>query len=114
MAFKLALTPTYSVEVTVEYPIEDGKTQRAKFFARFKRLKQEEIEDLLKRAREARANDRQILEEVLVGWKGVQDEAGEEIPFTPENMATVMNVYPMQPATVRAFFDSVQGARQGN
>lgn len=114
MAFKLALSATYSAEVTVEYLGEDGKPVKQKFTAIFKRKTQEEQDSLRDRLQKGDLGDRAFLQEVMVGWQGVLDADGDELEFTPENFEMAMNVHPMQPCTVRAWFDSQSGARRGN
>lgn len=114
MAFKLALSPTYSVEVTVEYPLEGGKTAKATFNATFKRCNQEQLDELRDLVHARKVTDRQLLERVLTGWGGIQEADGTEIPFNEHTFASVLNVHPMEPTLVRAWFRSIEGARAGN
>ena len=114
MAFRLQVPPTYETEVTVAYPVAGGKVETAKFFAEFKRLNQAELEALMAEVRDAKLGDRAVLDRVLVGWRGVQDEAGAELPFNPATRDQLLALHPTQPAIARAFFNSIAGAREKN
>ncbi len=110
MGFRLAQKPTYEVAVTVTFPVDGGRVEKHQFHARFKRLSQTQIEATLAE----KPSDRELLRDVLVGWRGVQDEDGKELDFTDEAREQVLDVYPMQPTLARAFLDSVLQAREKN
>lgn len=110
MAFRMALTPTYETEVTITYPTELGQYEKHKFFVRFKRLTQPELDAFIAR----KMSDREALHEVVAGWRWVQDDEGKDIEFSPQALDDALNVYPMQPTMVNAFFDSIRAAREKN
>lgn len=114
MTFKLALKPTYEVDVTVNFPIDGGKLHEAKFRARFTRLGQDELDELRKQITERAITDRELVTRVLVGWSGVQDEDGSDIAFSEEARARLLSVHPVQPCLVNAFLASLQSAREKN
>lgn len=125
MAFKIAASPTYKVDVVVHFPGEDGKLRKQSFVAVFKRLTQGEIETLRDRIA-ARNNgallatepqpisDRELLDEVLVGWEGVQDEDGNELLFNEANKDALLALHPTQPRLVAAYLKSLTDAREKN
>lgn len=115
MAFRIALQPTYETEVVIAYPVEGGQVVRAKFFARFRRLSQKELDALMRDVQERQLADQDVLDRVLAGWRGVQDENGAEIDFDDEAArAQVLDVYPMRPSLAAAFFRSIALAREKN
>jgi len=84
--FKLAEVKQVEWPVTVAIPKDGGATTKATMSATFKVLAIEEQDAL----NEARAD---ILAEVLIGWRGVNDEAGEqEIPFNEENKKKLLRI----------------------
>lgn len=114
MSFRLALKPTYEVEVKIEFAAEGGRTERHSFMARFHRLKQTELESLQERARAGEITDRELLHEVLVALPGVQDADGRQIGDAWEDLLPALDVHPMQPTLVRAWYASLRGAREKN
>jgi hypothetical protein len=125
MTFRLAVSPSYKVEVTVHFPGEDGKLKKQSFVAIFKRLPQGEIE-LLRDRIAARAKDlrletdpqpitdRELLDSVLIGWEAVQDEDGNDLPFNEANKNSLLSIHPTQPRLVTAFLNSLTQAREKN
>ena len=52
--------------------------------------------------------------EVLVGWSGVTDDEGKEVPFSQKSMAELLEVPMLAGAIVMAYFDSLNGAKRKN
>jgi hypothetical protein len=114
MGFRIQLPPTYEAEVTVAYPVEGGRVHKAKFFAVFRRLAQAELEALMADVAAKTVTDRDVLGRVLVGWRGVEDEDGRELPFNDATRDQLLALHPAQPSIARAFFESISGAREKN
>jgi hypothetical protein len=112
--FKLDPSPSYTWPVTVPQLTEDGKANTAEFTARFKRLPQSEIDGILKRTQAGELSDEALAEMILVGWDGVQDANGQPLPVSPETRKTLLDVVPVRPAVIRAWFESVSGAPRKN
>lgn len=114
MTFKLALRPDYETDVKIEFPVEGGRMESAEFRARFRRLSQPQLESLRERVTKGDLSDRGMLQEVLLALPGVQDEQGAQIADTREALDRALDVYPMQPTLIRAFYASLGGAREKN
>lgn len=115
--FQLSTNPatqTYLSTVRVEMPGDNGKKKTNEFNARFKRLSQSELDDLSKRLQEGEVNDAGVINEVMVGWDGVKDESGNDVEFNADNLAALLDVHPVRPTLVKAFFVSVYGAATKN
>jgi hypothetical protein len=112
--FKIAQKPSYTALVNVELPGNQGKGKTVQFTAEFKRLSQTAIESVHERANAGELSDSQLLDEVLLGWDGVQDEDGNALEFNDDNLATVLDIFPTRPSIVRAFFASLKGAKEKN
>ena len=128
MAFNFgALSATYPWPdgAVVTYADEKGKTVRDKFTPIFNRLNKDENKGLAQvmmayqRAMEANEDlddlpdDREIADRVLAGWKGVTND-GEEMPYTEENKALLLNSPAFVSAVVRAYFESIEPAKAKN
>ena len=107
--FKIAIDPTYSVPVRGELAGGDP----FEFEAVFRRLTNSDLLALNERVRSGMA-DAEVVGRVLAGWNAVQDENGEPLAFTPENVFRLLNVAGVQAALIEAFYGSLPGARRKN
>lgn len=111
--FKLAVKPTFSVLVTVDFPISHNKSEKKSFTAIFKRCTQAELEDYDEKLKSEELGDREFVHEILQGWDGVADENGNQIDFAPESLDMLLQMHPAQPTIIRTFFATVgKGARK--
>lgn len=125
MAFVLDLSDSYRWPVAVDVP-EDGRHKTMKFDGEFARLPQDRINALYSamqarlvamQAGESTADlidDREIAEEVLVGWSNILDADGEEVPYSEAIKAKLLNVPKVAASIVTAWGDSLQGAKRKN
>lgn len=113
--FKIAQDPSYEWPVNVFIPRDGGKFVKGTFTAEFKALPQDEIDSILRDARDG-VTDADFCVQSLVGWKGVQDEDGSELRFSEEAKAKLLNIPYARHALVTAFFESISGgaARRKN
>jgi len=110
MAFVLKQSDSYRWPVSFKLPTDGGKHEKQSFEAEFKRLPQSRIMEiqtqaqrLIKAAEDGEQmegiSDLSVADEVLVGWSGIVDEDGEEVPFSKANKAVLLEV-PMLAASV--------------
>lgn len=104
--FKLDLSPSYFYPVKLAVLDADGKLETRVFDARFRRFSQQEGEALVREAESARVTDQQVVDRALIGWRGLQDGDGNDLPYTPENVATVLSVAGLRAALVTSFLES--------
>ena len=114
MAFVLKQTDTYTWPVTVEIPVDGGRFDKQTFDAEFKRLSQDRNNTILEDARVGNTSDVDVCAEILVGWSGVNDGDGKEVPFSEATKAMLMDVPQVAAAVVTAYFTSLQGAKRKN
>jgi len=126
MAFILKQSDTYNWPVPFEVPTDGGRFLKQSFDAEFKRPTQTRIveiqESVMARLRaiqndqdtEGMITDQQIAGEVLVGWSGIDDGEGGEVPFSEKAKAQVLDVPSVAASIVEAFFDSLKGAKRKN
>jgi len=121
MSFKLASTKDFAGAVNAEIPGDNGKAQKVSFHVRFKRLSTTEFDELIKRINTkdddgARTlTDQSIIDEVLTGFgDDLQDDNGNPLDFTPDNVASLCDVFPLRASLVQSFFDSYTRAKAKN
>lgn len=128
MAFVLKQRDSYTWPVTVEVPIDGGRFKRETFDAEFARLPQSRIHEIQLAAARVKSTlergdeelydtlitDQDIANEVLIGWSGVQDDKGKEVPFSESAKTELLEVPCVADAIVRAFNDSVSKAKSKN
>lgn len=115
--FKLATTPTYFWSVTLGLPNDDDRVDTAKFDIQFKRVSQDEFDEMHDRVhalKEPLLNPRDFVRSVVVGWRGVHDGDGTELPFTAGALEKLLNVNGAAMAIAKAFFASVHKAAEKN
>jgi hypothetical protein len=112
--FKLAQSNDYFWPVSISYPAENGRTEKATFDAKFRRISQSRIDEIQKAARSDELRDGDLIKEVLIGWKGVVDDSGEEIPFSESARDQLLNVPMMSYQIAVSFMGSLTGAQRKN
>lgn len=90
MSYVLSKNPTFTVAVKIVEPgnAVDGQFEEHEFIAEFRRLKRDETMTLLSRNLPVY----EALSDVLVGWSGLKDERGSELPFTPEYRDALLQI----------------------
>lgn len=113
--FKIAQEKTYKWPVTVHIPADGGKYIKGGFTAEFKALAQDEIDRVARAGRDG-DEDADLCGECLVGWSGVQDADGNDLPYSEEAKAKLLNITYVRHALLDAFFESITGggARRKN
>lgn len=115
--FVLKKDHSYAWPVTVQVPADGGDIREEQFTCTFQILPQARIESLMEEMRADEGTtlgggaDERILREVVVGWEDVKDESGDVIPFTGENLATLMALPYARIGVMRAYFESVMGEK---
>ena len=73
------------------------------------------VEGLLAQISPERIEQRlQELKDRITGWEDFADEQGEPLPFTPENLAAVLDVPYLRGPIERGLVEASQGARAKN
>jgi len=102
MAFVKRKVTTYKWPIRVETPLDGGTFEVQAMTVEFKRVGQSQIEKF--------ANNRDLLNEVIVGWSGFVDEKGVEVPFSSQELAYLTDDTTFLRAAGLAFFESLSGA----
>lgn len=112
--FIISQKASYTWPVTVEFPVDGGKTERQTFDAEFRRIPQSRMADLRKQIEAGDVTDMDICLEVLTGWAGVTDDRGESVPFSEGAKAQLLDVPLVAAAVVMAWMQSLTGAKRKN
>lgn len=93
--------------VKVRVPADGGTTVDQQFDARFRILPATLYSDLLGRGH------KELLAEALEGWKGIADEDGGELPFSPGARDALLDMPFVATALGEAYADAMlSGARK--
>lgn len=112
--FVLSQSSSYKWPVAVDFPVDGGKFEKQTFDAEFKRMTQTQIEGVRKQIEEATTTDRDLARDVLVGWSGIKDEHGDDVPFSETARDQLLDVPLVAAAVVMAFITSLSGRKQKN
>ena len=104
--FVLKEDHSYEWPVDVKVPI-DGKYKHHKFFATFRVLPNERIEEMS----DNEVADKKVIEEVLAGWREVKDEDGGDIEFSSETRDALLAIPYVLVALGRAYYESIVGEK---
>lgn len=118
MAFVLKQSETFVWPVTFEIPNE-CRHEKQTFDGEFKRLPQSKVGQMvaeLNRFDEVGDLDNitEMARDVLVGWSGVQDGKGNEIPFSQKALNEMLEIPLLAASILRTYFDSIKGGKRKN
>jgi hypothetical protein len=114
LAFVLKQSDTYSWPVAFDLPVDGGRHERQTFDGEFKRLPQSRIREIGQQIEAGEIIDGAIAAEVLVGWSGVTDGDGNDVPFSQKALDQMLDIPLLATAVVMAYFESLQGAKRKN
>ena len=126
MAFVLNQSQSYSWPVSIQLPANGGKREKSSFDALFKRLPQSrinEIQQLVQQRIKAAergdeldngVTDQSIAAEILVGWAGILDADGDDVPYSEAVKAQLLDVPMMAGALIETYFTSLVELKRKN
>lgn len=114
MAFVLKKSGSYSWPVHFDIPVDGGRFERQTFDCEFKQISQTRIREISEGIGSDGMTDADVAAEVLVGWSGVTDDNGKDVPFSQSALTDLLEVPMLAGAIVLAYFDSLQGAKRKN
>jgi hypothetical protein len=109
--FVLAKTDQYSWPVVVQMPKSGGQWDKMSFDVTFKRLRQSEIKKWFE---DSNTGDKDFCRSVVVGWKGIQSEDKQDVPFSHESLEVLLDEPQVATAIAKAYLESVSGAPAKN
>ena len=123
MAFVLKQSASYTWPVPLLIPVDGGRREKHSFDAEFKRLPQTRIDEIIRLARAIDAGkgeleDEQVMAkipcEILIGWSGISDDTGKEVPFSESALGQLLEIPTIAGQIVKAWFESMEVAKRKN
>jgi hypothetical protein len=108
VAFVLKKTASYKWEVKVEVPVDGNQFETQAFEAVFKKISRSSFNDLVDKGDDA------LVDEILLGWEGINDENGKAVPFTERNKKQLCDDPYVLRGLIQAYADSVTGVTAKN
>lgn len=108
MPYKKVKSSSYRWPCKVRTADDGGVQYEETFDAVFRRTPRAEMQALADRG------DDHLIRGVLLGWSGILDESGEEIPFSEAARDELMQDQSWCRAIIEGFYQGVNGARAGN
>lgn len=110
--FKISQSATFRWPVKFQTVAQDGRQEAQSFDAEFKRLTQTRLKEIADKRAEITDDD--FCREVLLGWSGIKDEDGNDLPFSESNRDRLLDVMGVPAQIIFAFYDAINGARRKN
>ena len=112
--FVLSQSESYSWPVAVEFPVDGGRFDKQTFDAQFKRLSQDRIREIWDQIQANEIDDDGLCREILIGWTGIQDANGADVPYSEKARGDLLRVPLVAAAVVSAWLDSLSKAKRKN
>lgn len=93
--FKLNPSPTFDAAVELTVP---GATEKASVVFTFRHKGRAALKAWSESAQGR--SDVEVLSDVVVGWRGVCDDKGDEVPYSRDALAQLLDAYPASGAEV--------------
>lgn len=110
--FKLNLTKTFRWPVKVSIPKDGGGFETGTFDAVFKRLTRTENEAMSAAIADGTLPGIDATRQVLVGWTGVTEDDGADVPYSETNRDHLLNIPGVALAIFSVFTEANSGAAQ--
>jgi hypothetical protein len=115
MAFQLKnQTTTYRWPAVVEYPIDGGKFDKETFDVEFKRVAQDRLREIGVQIDNGDITDNELVNQLVVGWAGISDEKGDDLPFSQSALEQLLNVPLVASAIAAAWLESLAKGKRKN
>lgn len=115
MAFVLKQSgSTYFWPVRIDVPADGGRFKRETFEVEFESIAQSELEKLTQQAAEETIKNIDFARRVVVGWREIIDDEGNEMPFSTSSFEQILDVPMVAGAIASAYFESVAGRQAKN
>lgn len=112
--FIISQKSTYTWPVSIEFPVDNGKTEKQSFDAEFRRMTNTRINEIRAAIEKGEITDTTLASEVLVGWEGVTDGNGEAVPFTERSRDQLLDVPLVAASVVMSWLGSLTGVKRKN
>lgn len=108
MPYTRTKATSYRWPVKTLHPTDGGVQLEETFDGVFRRVTRPEAQALAEKGDEA------LVRGVLIGWSGILDESGGELPFSEALRDELMEQQSFMRGVIEAFYQGVNGAKAGN
>lgn len=108
MAFKRAISPTFSREATVMVANDRGAFDKNTLICKFKRATPDELKEL----RDTPHAD--VVRRQLTDWELVDKDTNEKVPFSAEELEAILSISSAPQGIAAAFWEGSAGASAKN
>jgi hypothetical protein len=120
MTFVLKQSTSYTWPIKLVIPVDGGRKETHTFDGVFKRLPQSRIDEVLSLARDVErgraeadeVEDQSLAREILIGWSGVVDDDGEDVPFSESSMKQLLEIPTVAGQVIKQFFESIKAEKE--
>lgn len=109
--FVMKKAASYRWPVKFESPKSGGGFETSTLDIDFKRLSNSRIREVVS---DEKAENGSFCKEIVVGWAGIKDDQGTDIPFSDTALDELLEVPGMAIAIVNAYLESLSGAKRKN
>ena len=103
MTFRLSVSNTVSVPVAGSIPDENGRPAPFSFNLTCRRLPASELKDSVQ---STEATVPEFLASVVQGWSGLQDDAGQPLPYSREALDRLFDIVGMAGVAFAAYLQA--------
>tara|TARA_Y100001963_G_scaffold67570_1_gene94146 strand:- start:701 stop:1030 length:330 start_codon:yes stop_codon:yes gene_type:complete len=103
MAFVLKKSNIVKWPITFQKAADGGKFKKQTFTAVFKEVGRDQFNELVEKG------DIALVNEILLGWEGIQDEEKIDVPFSDENKAILLDDFAIMKAIIETYGQVVCG-----
>ena len=109
MAFILDdLDDTFEWQVKLLIPTKN-KRRTETFNAVFKRITQDRYNEIARLQEEEGLTNEDVVRELMVGWSGMQDKEGNELPYSDSRLNKILDVFGVAGYILKAFGEAYTG-----
>lgn len=98
--------------VTIKLPQDGGGFAKRAIEVRFRVKTQDEIDAIIELSVDTM--DQELVTAVVVGWRDIETEDGDDLPFTAENLARLVALQYWRVPVLAAYFGALQGVEEKN
>tara|TARA_B100001939_G_scaffold333897_1_gene334319 strand:- start:687 stop:1031 length:345 start_codon:yes stop_codon:yes gene_type:complete len=114
MAFVLKKSNTFKWPITVNAPVDGGTYKKVSFDLEFKDLTQSRMDDIFQLSNDGNLSATEIAREIVVGWAGIEDDDGSELPFSIAGRDMLLDVPLMAATIVETYLEIKNEAKRKN
>ena len=103
MASVLKKSNTVKWPITFQKASDGGKFKKQTFTAIFKEIGRDRFNELVDKG------DVALVDEILLGWEGIQDEEKVDVPFSDENKAFLLDDFAIMKALIETYGQVIYG-----